>query len=239
LDAAADAARHAADSGVERQATVSRAAAELRALAHNAAAEETALAPLRRDAERVRTLAEVCRGTGNHRRMSLERFVLAAVLEDVAARASLRLAAMTDGRFTLRHSDERTRGGGASGLSILVSDAFTGTERDVATLSGGETFQASLALALGIADAVAGTGAVPLSALFVDEGFGMLDPDALEQALTELDRLREGGRLVGVISHVAAMRERIPAGLRVERTRGGSRVLPADAELMEAAATSD
>ncbi len=225
LETAADAALRAAESAVERYTTVTRAAAELRTLARTCADAERQLAPLQRDAARVRHLAEVCRGTGNTRRMSLERFVLAAALEEVTARASVRLAAMTEGRFTLRHSDERARNNKASGLSILVRDAFTGTERDVGTLSGGETFQASLALALGIADAVSSRGALPLDTLFVDEGFGSLDPEALEQAMTELDRLREGGRLVGVISHVSALRERIPAGLHVERARAGSRVV--------------
>ncbi|MPZ88973.1 MAG: hypothetical protein GEU81_13055 [Nitriliruptorales bacterium] len=158
-------------------------------------------------------------------RMSLERYVLAAFLEDITARASLRLAAMSDGRYTLRHSDERVKGNAASGLSILVGDAFTGVEREVGSLSGGETFQASLALALGMADAVQShSGGLRLDTLYIDEGFGALDPEALEQAMAELDRLREGGRLVGVISHVAALQERIPAGVRVRRTRTGSHV---------------
>lgn len=225
LEEAVAAAARAAESAMERQATVARAAGELRRLAAEHANRDQSLEPVRARADRLRHLADACRGTGNALRMSLERYVLAAYLEDITERASLRLTAMTDGRYTLRHSDERARGNAASGLSILVRDAFTGVEREVGSLSGGETFQASLALALGIADAVQShSGGLRLDALFVDEGFGALDPEALEQALAELDRLREGGRMVGVISHVAALQERIPTGLHVHRTRTGSHV---------------
>jgi len=219
-------AAQANDAAVERRTAVQRAAAELRTLLANHTTAERALGPALDDARRLRHLADVCRGTGNTRRMSLERFVLAAALEDITALASVRLAAMTDGRYTLRHSDERAKGGAASGLSILVRDAFTGREREVGTLSGGETFQAALALALGVTDAVTARGAVALDTLFVDEGFGSLDPEALELAMAELDRLREGGRMVGVISHVAALRERIPVGLHVLRTPQGSHIQP-------------
>ncbi len=225
LRAAAGDAAAAADEALERRAAVVRATAELRTLAAAAAGRAAALAPLVDEARRVRHLADVCGGTGNALRMSLERFVLAAVLEDITARASVRLAAMSGGRYTLRHSDGRVRGNAASGLSILVRDAFTGVEREVGSLSGGETFQASLALALAVADAVQShAGGVTLDTLFIDEGFGSLDPDSLELAMDELDRLREGGRMVGVISHVAALAERVPVGLRVSRGRDGSQV---------------
>lgn len=225
LVAAAERAVHRAESALQRHTTVVRAAAELARLAERHALVEDRLGPRRTERDRVRRLADVCAGTANDRRISLERYVLAAVLEDVTARASVRLAAMTDGRYTLRHSDERVRGGGASGLSIRVRDAYTGVDREVGSLSGGETFQASLALALGLAETVQSTcGGVRIDALFVDEGFGSLDPEALEEAMAELDRLREGGRMVGVISHVGALAERIPVGLRVRRGRAGSSV---------------
>jgi len=225
LRAAAGEHAAAADETLERRAAVVRATAELRTLAAAAAERAAALAPLTGEARRVRHLADVCGGTGNALRMSLERFVLAAVLEDITARASVRLAAMSGGRYTLRHSDGRVRGNAASGLSILVRDAFTGVEREVGSLSGGETFQASLALALAVADAVQShAGGVTLDTLFIDEGFGSLDPESLELAMDELDRLREGGRMVGVISHVAALAERVPVGLRVSRGRDGSQV---------------
>jgi exonuclease SbcC len=146
-------------------------------------------------------------------------------MEEITAAASLRFRAMSDGRYTLRHSDERVKGGAASGLSIVVVDAWTGAERDVRTLSGGETFQASLALALAVVDVVQQhAGGVHIDALFVDEGFGTLDADALDQAIAELERLREGGRLVGIISHVAALHGRIPAGIEVVKAAAGSTV---------------
>ena len=104
----------------------------------------------------------------------------------------------------------------AAGLSLLVGDACTGTEREVGTLSGGETFLASLALALGVAEVVQRhAGGVRIDTLFVDEGFGSLDPESLDLALEVLDGLREGGRLVGVVSHVAALREAIGYGVDV------------------------
>jgi DNA repair protein SbcC/Rad50 len=221
--AACEEAEKAADVAVARHSVVRRVAADLALLAERHAQSSRALAPVRADAERVRRLAAVCDGSGNQARMSLERYVLAAYLEEITEAASARLVAMTDGRYRLRHSDERARHGAASGLSVVVGDAWTGVEREVASLSGGETFQAALAFALGLADVVQRhTGGVHLDTLFVDEGFGSLDPDALEQAMAELDRLREGGRLVGVISHVPALRERISAGIRVTRTPTGS-----------------
>jgi len=216
-------AEKAADQAVSRCAVVTRAAEELCSLADEVVRREQALAPREAEAERVRWLAEVCAGTGNDLKMSLKRYVLAAYLEEVAAAASLRLSTMTDGRYTLHHSDDRARHGAASGLSLVVADAHTGRRRDVGTLSGGETFQAALAFALGLADVVqAHAGGVHLDTLFVDEGFGALDPDALEDALAELDRLRAGGRMVGVVSHVPALRERLGAGIAVTRTVTGS-----------------
>lgn len=215
----------AVEAAVARATSARSAATELARLAARHAEAEEALAPLERDARRVRRLADVCHGTGNERRMSLERYVLAARMEEITAAASLRFRAMSDGRYTLRHSDERVKGGAASGLSIVVVDAWTGVERDVRTLSGGETFQASLALALAVVDVVQQhAGGVHIDALFVDEGFGTLDADALDQAIAELERLREGGRLVGIISHVAALHGRIPAGIEVVKAAAGSTV---------------
>lgn len=174
-------------------------------------------------ADRLRRLADICTGSGNAQRMSLERYVLAAYFEEIAEAASQRLQAMTDGRYTLHHSDARVRGGGASGLSITVHDAFTGTQRDAGSLSGGETFQASLCLALAVAEVVQRhAGGIALDTLFIDEGFGALDADSLDLAMAELDALRAGGRLVGVISHVPALKERITAGIAVEKTSAGS-----------------
>ncbi|MEX1317886.1 MAG: SbcC/MukB-like Walker B domain-containing protein, partial [Synechococcaceae cyanobacterium] len=149
-----------------------------------------------------------------------------AYLEEICAHANQRLDQMTSGRYQLLLSDDSgQRRGSKAGLGLRVLDAFTGEEREVASLSGGETFQASLALALGVADTVqAHSGGVGLDALFIDEGFGSLDPDSLQLAMDELDRLREGGRMIGLISHVSALRERIRSGIQVVAGESGSRL---------------
>jgi exonuclease SbcC len=154
--------------------------------------------------------------------MTLSAFVLAARLEEVATAASERLLAMTSGRYSLIHTDAR-RGAGRSGLGLLACDTWTGVDRDTSTLSGGETFLASLALALGLADVVtAEAGGTRIEALFVDEGFGSLDEETLDEVMTVLDGLREGGRMVGIVSHVAELKQRIPAQIRVHKGRSGS-----------------
>ena len=167
-------------------------------------------------------LARVADGE-NDLRLSFQRYMLAAYLDDVLVVASERLAAMTDGRYRLlrRQQGDKRR---ALGLDLEVSDAYTGTRRPVSTLSGGETFQASLALALGLAEVVQRyEGGVKLDTVFVDEGFGSLDPDNLAAAVDTLIGLQTGGRLVGIISHVADLREQIEACLEVTTTRAGSR----------------
>ncbi|HEV7721065.1 MAG TPA: SbcC/MukB-like Walker B domain-containing protein, partial [Iamia sp.] len=208
---------------VEAAARVGAAAATV-AEAASAHREEAAhLAVAVAEHEVRRRLAEVCVGRGGDR-VSLQRWVLAAHFETICARANDRLAVMSAGRYSLRVHTESSRGARA-GLDLRVLDAHSGEEREVTTLSGGETFQASLALALGVADVVAErSGGVELGVLFVDEGFGTLDADALHLALDELDRLRAGGRLVGVISHVPGLRERIGTGIEVRRDRTGSEI---------------
>ncbi|MGW6461995.1 SbcC/MukB-like Walker B domain-containing protein, partial [Streptomyces sp. NPDC055078] len=180
--------------------------------------------PLREEYERVARLAGLTAGTSaeNERRMRLEAYVLAARLEQVAAAASVRLKRMSSGRYTLVHSDARS-GGKRSGLGLHVVDAWTGSERDTATLSGGETFFASLALALGLADVVTDeAGGVRLDTLFIDEGFGSLDEQTLDEVIDVLDSLRERDRSVGIVSHVADLRRRIPTQLEVVKERHGS-----------------
>ncbi|SMH35156.1 exonuclease SbcC [Rathayibacter oskolensis] len=163
----------------------------------------------------LRALAETVDGQ-NSRRMDLEAFALAGRLEEIVGAANLRLTAMTSGRYTLLHDDSLAYRGAASGLGIQILDAFTGARRQAASLSGGETFLASLALALGLADVVTmQSGGITLETMFIDEGFGSLDAETLETALGTLDSLRSGGRTIGLISHVDAMRERLPIGLRV------------------------
>ena len=179
----------------------------------------------RRDRSTLLTRLSDTVGGRSGDRVSLKRWVLAAYLEDICALATQRLRAMTGGRYTLVVHRESTARNRLAGLDLHVIDAHTGEQRDVSTLSGGETFQASLALALAVADAVQHhSGGIRLDALFIDEGFGTLDADALELAMDELDALRAGGRTVGVISHVGTMRERIRTGIQVTPTEHGSTV---------------
>ena len=176
------------------------------------------------EAELWSTVADRCNGR-TPPRVSLQRWVLSAYLEEICTFANRRLGSMTGGRYRLSVHRDRAWGGGKAGLGLRVHDTYTGSEREVSTLSGGETFQASLSLALGVADVVTSrTGGVRLDALFVDEGFGTLDSEALQLAMDELDRLREGGRTVGLISHVGELRERIRTGIEVTATDHGSEV---------------
>ncbi|MFZ4268169.1 AAA family ATPase [Streptomyces arboris] len=214
-----------------REAASARAAArdrcaELDRLSGRAAEEVRRLGPVRQEYERVARLAGLTAGTSadNERKMRLEAYVLAARLEQVAAAATARLQRMSSGRYTLVHSDART-GARRAGLGLHVVDAWTGSERDTSTLSGGETFFASLALALGLADVVTEeAGGVRLDTLFIDEGFGSLDDQTLDEVLDVLDSLRERDRSVGIVSHVADLRRRIPARLEVVKERHGSTV---------------
>ncbi|GAA1897220.1 AAA family ATPase [Lapillicoccus jejuensis] len=185
------------------------------------------LRPLERRHGSVAELADLVTGVGadNALRMRLSSYVLAARLEKVADLANERLAVMGDGRYQLQHTDGLAGGRRRSGLGLVVRDLWTGVVRDTSSLSGGESFMASLALALGLADAVREeAGGFDLQTLFVDEGFGTLDDESLEQVLGVLDGLREGGRAVGVVSHVADLLTRIPTQVCVSKTQAGSTV---------------
>jgi exonuclease SbcC len=216
----ADAALAEAEAELARALDVERA---LRRLREQLDAALRRSGPLRERHERTQGLANLVNGTGseNSRKMTLPAYVLAARLEQVTAAASDRLARMSSGRYTIAHSDAVGRG--RSGLGLRVRDAWTGLDRDPATLSGGESFVTALALALGLADVVsAEAGGAELETLFIDEGFGSLDADALEEVMDVLDALRDRGRVVGLVSHVAELRGRIPARLLVHKTRSGS-----------------
>ncbi|MEU8684293.1 SMC family ATPase [Streptomyces sp. NPDC048611] len=231
-DPAAAQSAHQAATARLRTASATQAAAqerctELDRLSARAEADARALAPLRASYDRIARLAALASGTSseNERRMRLESYVLAARLEQVAAAASARLHRMSAGRYTLVHSDERAGGARRSGLGLHVIDAWTGHERDTSSLSGGETFFASLALALGLADVVTDeAGGTRLDTLFIDEGFGSLDEQTLDEVLDVLDSLRERDRSVGIVSHVADLKGRIPAQLEVLKDRSGSTV---------------
>ncbi|WP_444980061.1 SbcC/MukB-like Walker B domain-containing protein [Nocardia acidivorans] len=182
------------------------------------------LAPIQRAHDELARLAEVVAGRGeNNRRMSLRSYVLAARLEEVAVAGSVRLRRMSGGRYEFVHTDAAGPRGRRGGLGLDIRDDYTGAIRPAKTLSGGETFMASLALALGLADVVAAeSGGLVLDTLFIDEGFGSLDADTLDAVMGVLDELRSGGRVVGVVSHVDEMRQRIPSRLHVIRTPTGS-----------------
>jgi len=200
---------------------------ELKSLTRTVRHALTELGPARAEARLVQELADCIAGTSadNALRMRLSSYVLAARLAEIATLANERLTTMGDGRYTLEYSDARAAKGARSGLGLLVRDAWTGQSRETSSLSGGEAFMASLALALGMGDAVrAEAGGFDLQTLFVDEGFGSLDEDSLEQVMAVLDTLRAGGRAVGIVSHVTELRTRIPHQLQVLKQQAGSRI---------------
>jgi DNA repair protein SbcC/Rad50 len=183
--------------------------------------------PLREELELTARLCSFAEGKSadNRLQMRLSAYVLAYRLSQVVAAANARLGTMSDQRYSLEHTGRRGAGETRGGLSLLVRDDWSGESRDPATLSGGETFVVSLALALGLADVVTQeAGGADLDTLFVDEGFGSLDADTLDDVMDTLDSLRDGGRVVGVVSHVAEMRDRIPTQLVVAKSRRGSTV---------------
>jgi len=172
----------------------------------------------------VGRLSRVANG-GNGFNLSLQRFVLSVLLDDVLVEAGQRLALMSRGRYQLLRRDEVTDRRSKAGLELDVEDAYTGRVRPVATLSGGESFMASLALALGLSDVVqAYSGGIRLDTLFIDEGFGSLDAEALELAIRTLVDLQASGRMVGIISHVPELKAQISVQLLVEPTASGSRL---------------
>lgn len=178
-------------------------------------------------AEQVRRseLADTLNGRGPDNRlgMTLTTFVLAARLERVAEAATRHLQIMSEGRYRLLHDDSK-RGGGLQGLDLKVTDQHSDEERPTSSLSGGETFMASLAMALGLAEVVqSDAGGIGLESLFIDEGFGSLDEETLEHVMGALTRLQGEGRRVGVVSHVTEMHQAIPVQLRVIKSPSGSR----------------
>lgn len=227
--------------GLESAVTQAQTALELAVAAHTVAARRVEqleelctqlwaavdrIAPIQQAHDELARLADVVAGRGeNNRRMSLRSYVLAARLEEVAVSGSVRLRRMSGGRYEFVHTDAAGPRGRRGGLGLDIRDDYTGAIRPAKTLSGGETFMASLSLALGLADVVAAeSGGLVLDTLFIDEGFGSLDADTLDAVMGVLDELRSGGRVVGVVSHVDEMRQRIPSRLHVIRGRTGSRL---------------
>ncbi|MGP7819481.1 AAA family ATPase [Niallia sp. 01092] len=167
-------------------------------------------------------LYDITRGQNTYR-ITFERYVLASFLDDILQEANLRLIKMTNGRYQLLRKTDRSKGNVQSGLELLVYDQYTGQERHVKTLSGGESFKAALSLALGLADVVQQyAGGVSLETMFIDEGFGTLDPESLDQAIETLMDIQSSGRLVGIISHVPELKERMEIRLEVIAGQTGS-----------------
>ncbi|RYU98687.1 SMC family ATPase [Clostridium tetani] len=168
-------------------------------------------------------LARISNGD-NDERITFERYVLAAYFDEIIAAANIRLSKMTGGRFLLSRKEEKGKGRRQEGLELEVFDNYTGKARNVKTLSGGESFKASLALALGLADVIQSyAGGISLDTIFIDEGFGTLDSESLDNAIETLVELQNGGRLVGIISHVPELKERIDNILEIIPTKEGSR----------------
>ena len=215
LQAASDAATLAHEAALSEAATLRERAERLDRLARDCRSAAELAAAQEAECGVVGHVAAVARGL-EAPNISFQRFVLAALLDEVLSSATERLLRMSRGRYQLVRSAQAGRRNVAAGLDLLVVDSYTGSTRPVATLSGGESFLAALALSLGLADVVqCHSGGIRLDTLFVDEGFGSLDPDALELALDTLTSLKAEGRLVGIISHVPELRARIASRLEI------------------------
>ena len=224
--AAADALARAQEA--EQEVRAARDAAQARVgrlhqrLAEVAGAQDD-FGQLQEDTSAVIRLAGLAKGMDGHRRMALTTYVLREWFGQVVAAANVRLGAMSSGRYELRRTDESGARRERTGLTLVVIDRHTGAERSPRSLSGGETFYTSLALALGLADVVkAEAGGVDLDTLFIDEGFGTLDAETLDQVMAVIDELRDRGRVVGIVSHVADLKDRVAERLEVRRLADGS-----------------
>lgn len=225
--AAAEAESRAADGRwKERRRTADEATAaerEARGLGDELVSLKAKRAALGAESEVLASLSSLLNGeTG--RRVTFKNYALARYFSEVAANASIRLREMSDGRYELRLAGGRARGVSRSGLDLEVADSYTGRVRPTDSLSGGEKFLCSVSLALGLSDVIVrGAGGVALDAVFIDEGFGSLDDESLDRALVALDRMR-GERVIGIVSHVAELRERIASRVELTKTRFGSTI---------------
>ncbi|WP_307760766.1 AAA family ATPase [uncultured Phascolarctobacterium sp.] len=228
LDAVLAAEQHASQhyNGLTAQSAVAaRERAELERQQQQLLQLEEKMTDLQEAYQTAAALAETARGN-NTARLTFSAFVLQAILDDVLQAANLRLTSMSRGRYSLSRAGDVLDARRENGLNIEVTDSFTGVARPVKTLSGGEIFLASLSLALGLSDVVqAYAGGIHLDTILVDEGFGTLDTEALDMAIRTLTDLQKGGRLVGIISHVGELRERISARLEVIPGQRGSRAI--------------
>ena len=170
----------------------------------------------------VKSLSDTANGTlSGKRKIEFETYVQMSYFDRILRRANLRFLTMSGGQYELKRQEESDNKKEKSGLELSVIDHYNGTERSVRTLSGGESFQASLSLALGLSEEIqANAGGISLDAMFVDEGFGSLDEESLNQAMKALQGLAEGRRIVGIISHVSELKERIDRKIIVTKNRG-------------------
>lgn len=167
-------------------------------------------------------VADIVNGK-NAKNITLERFILKTYLNDILEVSNQRLKLMTNHRYALRISEVLADGRSSGGLDLEVTDSYTGVPRSVKTLSGGESFKASLSMALGLAEVVQSyAGGIQLDTVFIDEGFGTLDQESLDSAINCLIELQDSGRLVGIISHVEELKERINTQLIIESNELGS-----------------
>ena len=185
------------------------------------------LAVLEEKQKWLRALSDTANGTiRGKEKIMLETYIQTTYFDRIVARANVRLMKMTGGQYDLKRRKTADTMRGQTGLELDVIDHYNGTERSVKTLSGGESFKASLALALGLSDEIQMSTGIRLDTLFVDEGFGSLDPESLNQAYNALAGLTEGNRLVGIISHVAELKERIDKQIVVTKEKtGGSKAV--------------
>lgn len=180
-------------------------------------------------AQMLANLAAAARGDtlgGYENQVDLVSYVLGAEFERILQSASLHLDRMSEGRYGMVFSDHRAKGSrSGGGLNLEITDTWTGEPREASSLSGGESFLASLSLALGLAEVVqANNGGIELDTLFIDEGFGTLDAETLDMVMGTIESLRDSGRTIGLISHVEEMKNRIPAQIVVEKGQNGSSV---------------
>ena len=217
-----EAAEAAAEGSQKLLAEAEAALAESNRVLAAVAKEQKEIAQLSKDFEVYGQVADVANGK-NGWNLSFQRFVLAGFLDDVLLQASARLSIMSQGRFSLRRLQERSDGRSAGGLELEVFDTHTGTSRPAANLSGGESFLASLSLALGLSDVSQGyAGGLKMDTIFIDEGFGSLDPETLDLSMRALEEIRKDGRLVGIISHVQELKTLVETRLEITPGKTGS-----------------
>ncbi|CCV65044.1 DNA repair exonuclease, subunit C [Paracholeplasma brassicae] len=178
--------------------------------------------------ERIKRLSDLSRGL-TYNKVSFERYVLSYFFDQILRKANLKLAFMTSNRYYLKRKEDKSRGNQTSGLDLQIYDRNTTRVRDVETLSGGETFKASLCLALGLAEVIKETsGGIEMDTMFIDEGFGTLDQESLDQAIDVLMNLNEEGRIVGLISHVGDLKSVIETQIEIEVSKTGSTIRKED-----------